>query len=85
MSIPEFLILIGVFIAIMLVFRYAGRFIKTLQPKTVKIINWAGFAVAALGGVAWYLFANGIYMIATLLGVIVYFLFYSYDTEEKNS
>lgn len=82
MALKEFFYLIGVFIALMFAFRYADRWIKSLPRSTAKVVNWIGFAVAAVGGVAWYATDGGIYMLITVAGVIIYFLFYHYDGGE---
>ena len=85
MTFTGFYILVGagIFIAIMFLYTYAGRWIKTLKPKTVKTVNWTGFLVAISGGAAWYVLNKSIYMFITLFGVVIYFLFYSYDKMEK--
>lgn len=85
MTIPGFLAVAGVVLALMLVYKYADRYIKKMDPKTVKTVNWIGFVVGVAGGVLWYAFAQGIFMIITLAGVVIYFLFYGYDrTEEED-
>ncbi|MBI5642056.1 MAG: hypothetical protein HY954_01125 [Deltaproteobacteria bacterium] len=84
MTFTGFLIIIGVFIALMFVYRRADKLIKNMSPGTVKKVNWAGFIIGILGGVAWYLFHEGIYMLVTLIGIVIYFLFYGYDKMESN-
>lgn len=84
MTFYGFFILIGVFIAIMLVYRRAGAWIKSLKPKTVKRVNWLGFIVGVIAGVAWFIFKDMTFMIITMAGVVVYFLFYDYDAPPGN-
>lgn len=79
----QFFILIGAFIVLMFVYRVADKKIKTLSPKTVKTVNWIGFGMALAGGILWYLFHTWVYMPVTVLGVIIYFLFYGYDKMEE--
>ena len=83
MTLTGFFIIIGVFIALMFIYKRADKAIKKMDPKSVKKFNWVGFVIGIIGGVAWYLFHNGIYMIVTLLGVVIYFLFYGYDKMEE--
>lgn len=75
--------LIGVFIFLVAGYRYADSHMKMLAAKTVKTINRIGLAVGMAGGILWYLFQTWIYMPVTVLGVIIYFLFYSYDSMEQ--
>lgn len=84
MSITGLLIMVGVFIALMFVYRNADRFIKKMDPKTVKTINWAGFAIGVAGGIAWYLLHGAVYMFITLFGIVLYFIFYGYDKMEES-
>ncbi len=83
MSITSFLIIIAVFIILMFIYKRADKAIKKMDPKVVKKLNWVGFVIGIAGGIAWYLFHNGIYMLVTLAGVVVYFLFYGYDRMEE--
>lgn len=87
MSFSGFLVVIGVVIAMVLLYKNADKWIKKMDPKTVKTVNWIGFIIGVVGGVLWYLFAYGIFMIITLIGIVLYFLFYGYDKmeEEGNS
>ena len=84
MSITGFFILVVIFIAIMLLYKNADRYVKRLKPKTVKTVNWIGFVAAIIGGILWYASNNEIFMLMTLAGVVTYFIFYNYDkTEDK--
>lgn len=83
MTFIEFFILIGIFIGLLFLYKYAGRFVKQLSPKAVKTVNWTAFAVAVLSGIAWLAFNDSIFMLFTLAGVIVYFLFYNYEAPEE--
>jgi prolipoprotein diacylglyceryltransferase len=85
MSFSGFFVVIGVVIAMILLYKNADKWIKKLDPKTVKTVNWIGFISGVVGGVLWYLFAYGIFMIITLIGIVLYFLFYGYDTMEEES
>jgi prolipoprotein diacylglyceryltransferase len=84
MSFYGFFIIVGVVIAMILLYKHADRWIKKMDPKTVKTVNWIGFIAGVVGGVLWYLFAQGIFMIITLAGIVVYFLFYGYDRMEED-
>jgi len=83
MSFIEFFLVVGVFILMMIGYRVADRYVKKIDPKTVKTVNWIGFVVGVVGGILWYLFANQIYMFITVIGTITYFLFYNYDNAEE--
>ncbi|MBI1910590.1 MAG: hypothetical protein HYS21_01160 [Deltaproteobacteria bacterium] len=83
MTFLEFFIMIGIFIALMILFKRADKWVKKLQPKTVKTINWIGFIVGLAGGVLWYAYDHNLFMFMTLIGIVTYFLFYSYDSMEE--
>lgn len=83
MSIASFALVVGIVIAMILLYKYADRWIKRLDPKTVKTVNWVGFVLGVAGGILWYLFAQSIFMIITLVGILLYFLFYGYDRMEE--
>lgn len=83
MSFTGFFVIVGVVIVMMFVYKYADRWVKKMDPKTVKTVNWVGFVMGIAGGTLWYLFAQGIFMIITLIGVVLYFLFYGYDKMEE--
>lgn len=82
MTFNEFFITIGIFILIMAVYRFSDRFVKTLKPQTVRIMNWVGFALGVIGGIAWYFLNDGLFMFISLFGIVIYFLFYGYDRDE---
>lgn len=82
MSVFGLFILVGVFIALMLVYRASGRWIKQLPASTAKTVHRIAFAVAGLSGVAWFIFNDVIFMFICFAGVVVYFLFYDYDKTE---
>ncbi len=83
MSMTSFALVVGIVIAMILLYKYADRWIKRLDPKTVKTVNMVGFVLGVVGGILWYLFAQGIFMIITLVGILLYFLFYGYDRMEE--
>ncbi|HBG46330.1 MAG TPA: hypothetical protein DDW94_04995 [Deltaproteobacteria bacterium] len=83
MSFIDFAIVVGIVVAMIIVYKYADRWVKKMDPATVKKLNWAGFIIGVVGGILWYLFAIGIFMIITLVGVVVYFIFYGYDKVEE--
>ncbi len=83
MSITGFLVTVGVVIALILVYKFADLWVKKMDPRTVKVVNWIGFIVGVAGGVLWYATSNGVFMFITLAGVLVYFLFYGYDSMEE--
>lgn len=85
MELTQFFIVIGIFIALMFVYKFADKFVKKLTPKTIKTVNWIGFSVAVAGGIIWYVYPSGIIMIVTVLGVVTYFLFYGYDKPEESA
>ncbi len=88
MELSQFFIIIGIFIALMFVYKFADRYVKRLTPKTIKTINRAGFSAAVVGGIVWYASPSGIITIAaqdiTVIGVIIYFIFYDYDKPEES-
>ena len=84
MTIQGFIILAIIFIAILFAYSYADRIIKRLPAQTVKNINWVGFILAVAGGILWYFYKKPLFMFITLLGVIIYFLFYNYDKMEES-
>ncbi len=83
MTIPEFLILAGIFVIIMIFYRRADRWIKTLAPDRVRSINWVGFIMAVAGGTLWYFYKHNAFMFITLTGIIIYFLFYNYESPDR--
>lgn len=83
MSITGFIVTVGVVISMILVYKYADRWVKKMDPRTVKTLNWIGFIVGVAGGILWYATSNGIFMLITLAGVLAYFLFYGYDSMEE--
>ncbi len=83
MSMESFFLVAVIFIAFMLIYRYLDRWVSQLPAETVKTINRVGFWFALLSGILWYILKDPIYMFLTLAGVVVYFLFYNYDKEEK--
>lgn len=84
MSFTDFFILIGIFIAMMVLYKRADKWVQKLAPETVKKINWIGFAMGIAGGILWYAFAHSAFMVLTLAGVVIYFLFYGYDKMEED-
>ena len=82
MNLKELLSLAIVFIVFLLLFRYSSAWIKKLKPKTVKTINWFGFAAAIAGGILWYAYKDPRFMVVTFLGIVIYFLFYHYEEKE---
>ncbi len=82
MDAQGFFVVVGLFILLMLVFKYSDRWIKKMSRETAKLINWAGFTVAVFSGIAWYLLGDDIFMFITFAGIITYFVFYGYDKLE---
>ena len=82
MSFASFALVVGVVIALILLYKYADRWIKRLDPKTVKTVNWIGFGIALAGGILWYLAKHTAFMYVTFIGVTIYFLFIRYDSGE---
>ncbi|MEE9614216.1 MAG: hypothetical protein V3W31_04585 [Thermodesulfobacteriota bacterium] len=83
MSMQSVFVLVGIFVALMFFYKYAGRWVKTLPADTVKKINWLGFGLALAGGTTWYFVKEPAIMLVTLVGVAIYFLFYDYDNMEE--
>lgn len=83
MSFREFFILIGIVIGLMIVYKYADRYIKKLDRKLVKIINWIGFTLVVIGVAGNYIFHIGIMTLVSFVGIVIFFLFYNYDKTEK--
>lgn len=80
MSIVDILISAVVVAALFILFKYAGRLTKKLPAETVKTLNWAGFIAAIAFGTLWYFMPNPILMFLTLSSVVVYFIFYDYNS-----
>jgi len=59
------------------------RNIASTITGTSALGAFATVIIGVVGGVLWYLFAYGIFMIITLIGIVLYFLFYGYDTMEE--
>jgi hypothetical protein len=85
MTIPHFLILAGIVVCMLFLYRFADRRIKALPAKTVKAVNWAGFALAMAGGIVWYALKYTPSMYVMLAGVVLYFLFYGYDRNKTDT
>lgn len=83
MSFVEVVVLVAAFIIMMVLYRKADIWVKKLAPKTVKTMNWIGFALGVAGGILWYLSGSGIFMLITFAGVVIYFIFYGYDKMEE--
>ncbi|HHL39926.1 MAG TPA: hypothetical protein ENJ37_05420 [Deltaproteobacteria bacterium] len=83
MTFTDFIVVIIAFVLIMLLYTYADRYIRRLKADTVRSINWIGFTIAAAGGIAWYWSDHPFFMLVTFVGIIIYFLFYSYDRMEE--
>ncbi|MBI5492723.1 MAG: hypothetical protein HY893_07305 [Deltaproteobacteria bacterium] len=84
MNLMSFVFLIGLLLAMVFLYRFADRWIKKMDPGTVKKANKAGFIIGVAGGIGWYLLHYSVFMLITVAGVIIYFLFYGYDREESS-
>ncbi len=72
----------AVFVLLILVMYFAGRFIKKLPLNIVKVINWISFSIMIISGILWYLKGNEVYQYLLFGSIIIYFLFYNYDSKK---
>ncbi len=83
MDFGSFMILVPLLILMVILYSKAEGWIRKMDAKTVKTLNWVGFTIAVAGGIAHYFMQDGIFLFIALGGVIIYFTFYNYDKMEE--
>lgn len=66
------------FIAMLAAMTFAGRYIRNLQPRTIKLLNKISFYLAAASGISFYIFEKTIFMYLLGAFVVSFFMFYNY-------
>ena len=66
------------FIAMLAAMFIAGRYIRKLQPKTIKRINKISFSLAVASGILQYIFKKPIFMYLLGAFIVSFFMFYNY-------
>lgn len=82
MNITKIFFYTSIFLIFIFIFFISGRFIKKLPSNAVKIINWISFSIMVISGVLWYFEGNQIYQFILFGAIIIYFLFYNYDSKK---
>lgn len=72
----------SLFVLLVIVMVFAGKFVKKLPPNVIKIISWASTGIGAIGFLLWFLKGDEIYKYIALGSIILYFLFYNYDSKK---
>ncbi len=67
-----------VFIALLAGMSIVGRYIKKLQPKTIKMLNRISFYLAAGSGILFYIYENQIFMYLLAAFIVSFFMFFNY-------
>lgn len=73
---------IGVFILILAAIYTAGRFAKKLPSNIIKIVNWISFGIAVISVILSYIYKDDIYKYILFASIIIYFIFYNYDSKK---
>lgn len=66
------------FIALLAAMSIAGRYIRKLQPRTIKIINKISFYLAAASGILFYIYEKPIFMYLLGAFIVSFFMFFNY-------
>lgn len=66
------------FIALLAAMSIAGRYIRKLQPKTIKMINKISFYLAAASGILFYIYEKPIFMYLLGAFIVSFFMFFNY-------
>ncbi|MBI5042805.1 MAG: hypothetical protein HZC10_03025 [Nitrospirae bacterium] len=61
---------------------FAGKYIKKLPSNIVKTINWISFGIAVISLILKYIKGDILYWYIFLASIIIYFLFYNYDSKK---
>jgi len=79
---PIYIFYAAFFVLLILVMIFAGKFVKRLPSNVVKIISWTSTGIGAIGFLLWFLKGDEIYKYIALGSIILYFLFYNYDSKK---
>ncbi len=60
----------------------AGKYVKKLSSNVVKTVNWISFGIAAISLILNYIKGDILYWYIFLASIIIYFLFYNYDSKK---
>lgn len=66
------------FIALLAAMSIAGRYIRKLQPGTIKRINKISFYLAAASGILQYIYDKPIFMYLLIAFIVSFFMFFNY-------
>lgn len=66
------------FIALLAAMSITGRYIRKLQPGTIKIINKISFYLAAASGILFYIYEKPIFMYLLGAFIVSFFMFFNY-------
>lgn len=72
---------IFLFIALLAIMFIAGKYIRKLQPRTVKRLNKITFYLAAASGVLQYIYDKPIFMYLLGASIVSFFMFYNYKED----
>ncbi len=73
---------IASFVLLIFIMIFAGKFVKKLPSNVIKIISWTSTGIGAIGLLLWFLKGDEIYKYIALVSIILYFLFYNYDSKK---
>ncbi len=73
---------IGIFIAIFIAIFFIGKYVKNLPTNIIKIANWVSFGIAVISLILLYFYKDNIYKYMLFASIIVYFIFYNYDSKK---
>ena len=76
------IVYIAFFVLLIFIMIFAGKFVKTLPSNVIKIISWTSTGIGAIGLLLWFLKGDEIYKYIALGSIILYFLFYNYDSKK---
>jgi len=76
------IVYIASFVLLIFIMIFAGKFVKKLPSNVIKIISWTSTGIGAIGLLLWFLKGDEIYKYIALGSIILYFLFYNYDSKK---
>ncbi|OGW48768.1 MAG: hypothetical protein A2Z50_04655 [Nitrospirae bacterium RBG_19FT_COMBO_42_15] len=76
------IVYIAFFVLLIFIMIFAGKFVKKLPSNVIKIISWTSTGIGAIGLLLWFLKGDEIYKYIALGSIILYFLFYNYDSKK---
>lgn len=82
MNINKIFFYTAIFISFIIAFFVAGKYIKRVPLNVAKIINWISFGIMVISGILWYFKGNEIYQYILFGSIILYFIFYNYDSKK---